>query len=57
MQKKILNQQNIKGWNCKKKKSKTSEIAIKRMWTKSDVKIIWNQMLRNKIKNKIQLEK
>jgi hypothetical protein len=41
----------------KKKKSKTSEIAIKRMWTKSDVKIIWNQMLRNKIKNKIQLEK
>jgi hypothetical protein len=41
----------------KKKKSKTSEIEIKRMWTKSDVKIIWNQMLRNKIKNKIQLEK
>jgi hypothetical protein len=27
------------------------------MWTKSDVKIIWNQMVRNKIKNKIQLGK
>jgi len=27
------------------------------MWTKFDTKIIWNQMLGNEIKNKIQLEK
>jgi len=27
------------------------------MWTKFDIKIIWNQMLRDEIKDKIQLEK
>jgi hypothetical protein len=41
----------------KKIRSKTKEIAIKRMMTKIDIKIIQNQMLRNEIKNKIQLQK
>jgi len=41
----------------KKIGSKTKEIAIKRMMTKIDIKIIQNQMLRNEIKNKIQLQK
>jgi hypothetical protein len=27
------------------------------MWTKFDIKIIWNQMLWDEIKNKIQLQK
>jgi len=27
------------------------------MWTKFDIKIIWNQMLWDEIKKKIQLEK
>ena len=41
----------------KKIGSKTKEIAIKRMMTKIDIKIIQNQLLRNEIKNKIQLQK
>jgi len=41
----------------KKIGSKIKEIAIKRMMTKIDIKIIQNQMLRNEIKNKIQLQK
>ena len=41
----------------KKIGSKTKEISIKRMMTKIDIKIIQNQMLRNEIKNKIQLQK
>jgi hypothetical protein len=41
----------------KKIGSKTKKIAIKRMMTKIDIKIIQNQMLRNEIKNKIQLQK
>jgi len=34
------------------KKDKKIEIAIKIMKTKFDIKIIWNQMLRDEIKNK-----
>jgi hypothetical protein len=40
-----------------KKRSKTKEIAIKRMETKFHIKIIWNQMLRDENEKKIQLEK
>jgi len=39
------------------KKSRTKEMSIKIMETKFNIKIIWNQMLIDEIKNKIQLEK
>jgi len=39
------------------KKSKTKEIAIKRMKTKFNIKIISNPMQLNEFENKIQLEK
>jgi len=39
------------------KDKKTKQIVTKIMRTKFDVKINWNQMLRDEIENKIQLEK
>jgi len=55
------NSKSIKYWEIKlikkifnKKGSKTKEIAIKRMRTKFNIKIIWNQMLRDGIENKIR---
>jgi hypothetical protein len=42
---------------CNKKSSKTKEITIKRIGIKFDIKVIWNQMLRDEIERKIQLEK
>jgi hypothetical protein len=38
-----------------KKSSKTKEITIKRIGIKFDIKVIWNQMLRDEIEKKIQL--
>jgi hypothetical protein len=35
-----------------KKGSRTKEIIIKRIWTKFDIKIIWNHMLMMKLKKK-----
>ena len=39
---------------CNKKRFRTKK---KRIGTKFDIKIIWNQMLIDEIENKIQLEK
>jgi hypothetical protein len=41
---------------CKKKKD-SEQKKFKRIGTKFDIKIIWNQMLIDEIENKIQLEK
>ena len=43
--------------NTIKKGSNTKKITTKRMWIKFNIKIIWNKMLSDEIKNKIQLEK
>jgi hypothetical protein len=39
------------------KRSKTTQIAIKRIWTKSNIRINQNQTLMDEIKNTIQLGK
>jgi hypothetical protein len=39
------------------KKKDSEQKKIKRIGTKFDIKIIWNQMLIDEIENKIQLEK
>jgi len=39
------------------KKLKSKEIKIKRIGVKFDIKIIWNKILRDGIKNKIQIRK
>jgi hypothetical protein len=41
----------------KKNRFKTKETTIKRIKTRFDIKIIWNQILRDEIENKTQLWK
>jgi hypothetical protein len=46
----------LMGWDLKKNTIK-KDPKQKKIRIKSDIKIIWNQILRGKIENKIQLEK
>jgi hypothetical protein len=46
----------LMGWDLKKKNNKKGS-QTKKKRIKSDIKIIWNQILKGKIENKIQLEK